>query len=169
MSLPFLIAIDGPAASGKGTLARRLADYYHLNLLDTGLTYRAVAHALIVHGLPLDNVSAAEMAARQVDLLGLDREVLSAHAVADAASRVAVYPSVRRILVEKQREFATEPLIPPPLITGRDLIALGLPPGPSFSDILEAVQSRQLEGTLRSREEALAYVQTELFPPAPQG
>lgn len=70
-------------------------------------------------------------------------------------------------LLEKRREFASEPLIPPPLITGRDLIALGLPPGPSFSDILEAVQSRQLEGTLGSREEALEYVRTELQPPGP--
>jgi len=64
--LAFTIAIDGPAAAGKGTLARRLADYYHLNLLDTGLTYRAVAHALLVHGLPVDNVSAGEMAALRI-------------------------------------------------------------------------------------------------------
>ena len=103
---PLTIAIDGPAASGKGTLARRLADYYHLPHLDTGLTYRAVGHALLIHGLPLDNVSAAETAARQVDLGKLDREVLSAHEVGDAASKVAVFPSVRRILVEKQRAFA---------------------------------------------------------------
>lgn len=113
------IAIDGPAASGKGTLARRLADYYHLNLLDTGLTYRAVAYALLTHGLPLDNVAAAETAARQVDLSGLDREVLSAHAVADAASKVAVFPGVRRILVEKQRNFAKTP--PGAVLDGRDI------------------------------------------------
>ena len=92
MTRSILIAIDGPAASGKGTLARRLADYFHLPHLDTGLTYRAVAHALISHGLPLDNVSAAETAARQVDLARLDKHALSAHAVGDAASRVAVIP-----------------------------------------------------------------------------
>jgi len=109
MTAPLTIAIDGPAASGKGTLARRLADYYHLPHLDTGLTYRAVGHALITHGLPLDNVSAAETAARQVDLGNLDREALSAHEVADAASRVAVYPTVRKILVDKQRAFAARP------------------------------------------------------------
>jgi cytidylate kinase len=103
------IAIDGPAASGKGTLARRLADYYHLPHLDTGLTYRAVGRALISHGLPLDNVSAAETAARQVDLAHLDREALSAHEVGEAASRVAVFPSVRKILVDKQRAFAARP------------------------------------------------------------
>ena len=104
-----LIAIDGPAASGKGTLARRLADYFHLPHLDTGLTYRAVAHALLSHGLPLDNASAAETAARQVDLTRLDKHALSAHAVGDAASRVAVIPEVRKILVDKQREFARQP------------------------------------------------------------
>ncbi len=61
----------------------------------------------------------------------------------------------------KRAEFASEPLIPPPLITGRDLIALGLPPSPRFTEILEAVQSRQLEGTLTTREDALAWVKSE--------
>ncbi len=63
----------------------------------------------------------------------------------------------------KRTEFASEPLIPPPLITGRDLIALGLPPSPRFSEILEAVQSAQLEGQFHTREGALAYVQKELL------
>lgn len=113
------IAIDGPAGAGKGTLARRLADHYRLNLLDTGLTYRAVAHRLLELGLPLDNVSAAETAACQIELAALDRAVLSAHAVGEAASRVAVIPGVRRILVEKQREFAKAP--PGAVLDGRDI------------------------------------------------
>ena len=100
------IAIDGPAASGKGALARRLADYYHLAYLDTGLTYRAVAHRLLEEGGSLEDEAAAVDAARRIDLGNLNRGVLSAHAVADAASRVAVFPEVRRVLVEKQREFA---------------------------------------------------------------
>jgi poly(A) polymerase len=64
-------------------------------------------------------------------------------------------------LVRKQEEFANEPIIPPPLVRGDDLIALGLKPGPLFGQILEAVETRQLEGTLRDREEALAWVKAE--------
>lgn len=103
------IAIDGPAGAGKGTLARRLADYYHLPHLDTGLTYRAVAQMLLSKGWPLGDEPHAVEAARLIDLGNLDRSVLSAHAVGEAASKVAVIPEVRRILVEKERAFAAQP------------------------------------------------------------
>ncbi len=65
----------------------------------------------------------------------------------------------------KQEEFANEPLIPPPLITGKDLIALGLKPGPRFKEILDAVEVRQLEGTLKDREAALAWLKSDLALP----
>lgn len=114
-----IIAIDGPAASGKGTLARRLADYFHLPHLDTGLTYRAVAHMLLTKGWPLGDEAHAVEAAKLVDLGNLDREALSAHEVADAASRVAVISDVRKILVGKQRAFAAKPS--GAVLDGRDI------------------------------------------------
>jgi poly(A) polymerase len=67
-------------------------------------------------------------------------------------------------LKRRREEFANEPLVPPPLITGYDLIGLGWKPGPKFKTVLEAVQNRQLEGTLRTREEALAWVLEEYSP-----
>lgn len=117
--MTIIIAIDGPAASGKGTLARRLADYYHLPHLDTGLTYRAVAQRMLSEGWPLDDDGHAIRAAGLVDLGNLDREALSAHAVADAASRVAVISEVRKILVDKQRAFAAQPA--GAVLDGRDI------------------------------------------------
>lgn len=106
MTKPLIIAIDGPAASGKGTLARRIAAHFGLPHLDTGLTYRAVGHALIQANLPLDREELAEIVAANLDLATLDREVLSVHEVGEAASKIAVMSKVREILVEQQRKFA---------------------------------------------------------------
>ena len=102
-----MIAIDGPAASGKGTLARRLAAHYGLPHLDTGLTYRGVAHALLQKDLPLDDETIAEKAARELDLSSLQMSVLSAHEIGEAASKIAVMSGVRKILVQAQRDFAS--------------------------------------------------------------
>lgn len=106
MTNPFIIAIDGPAASGKGTLARRLAEHYGLPHLDTGLTYRAVGHALMQVGLPLDDEELAAEVAANLDLGRLDKTVLSSHEIGEAASKVAVMSKVRAVLVEAQRKFA---------------------------------------------------------------
>ena len=64
-------------------------------------------------------------------------------------------------LLQKREEFSREPIIPPPLVRGNDLLALGLKPGPRIGEILEAVETRQLEGELRSRDEALEWVKKE--------
>ncbi len=109
MSSSIVIAIDGPAASGKGTLSRKLAGHFGLPHLDTGLTYRAVAHLLITQSKPLDDEDLAVEAAREVDLGSLDKDILSAHEIGDAASRVAAMPRVRQTLVEQQRQFAAKP------------------------------------------------------------
>lgn len=115
----FIIAIDGPAASGKGTLGRRLSLELGLPHLDTGLTYRAVAHELLISDQPLDDESIAVEAALRVDLAKLDRATLSDHTVGNAASKVAAMPAVRRTLVELQRDFAASP--PGAVMDGRDI------------------------------------------------
>ncbi|MCA1438697.1 (d)CMP kinase [Ensifer sp. IC4062] len=113
------IAIDGPAAAGKGTLSRRIAEEYGFPHLDTGLTYRATAKALLDARLPLDDEAVAEKIAREVELSGLDRSVLSAHAIGEAASKIAVMPAVRRALVEAQRDFSRKE--PGTVLDGRDI------------------------------------------------
>lgn len=115
----FVIAIDGPAASGKGTLARKIAQHYGFPHLDTGLTYRAVAKSLLDQGLPLDDERVAAKVAAEINLASLDRTVLAVHEVGEAASRVAVMPSVRRNLVEAQRQFAA--IKPGSVLDGRDI------------------------------------------------
>lgn len=114
-----VIAVDGPAAAGKGTLSRRLAEHYGLNHLDTGLTYRATAKTLLDRDLPLDDEDLAAETARGLDLSNLDRSVLSAHEIGEAASKVAVMPKVRRALVEAQRAFAAA--APGAVLDGRDI------------------------------------------------
>ncbi|MXN44576.1 (d)CMP kinase [Shinella kummerowiae] len=126
--MTFTIAIDGPAAAGKGTLSRLIAEDYGFHHLDTGLTYRATAKALLDRGLPLDDETIAADVARNLDLGGLDRSVLSAHAIGEAASRIAVMPSVRRALVEAQRSFAGRE--PGTVLDGRDIGTVVCPDAP---------------------------------------
>ncbi len=104
-----IVAIDGPAASGKGTLARRLAAYLNLPHLDTGLLYRATARTLIEHGQNLSDVRAAVAAARGLSLTDFDPKVLRGRDMGEAASIVAAIPEVRQALVDMQRSFATRP------------------------------------------------------------
>ncbi len=101
-----VIAIDGPAASGKGTLARRLAERFGLPHLDTGLLYRATACTLLDEGLPLDDVEAATAAARGLSLIDFDEERLRSREMGEAASVVAALPPVRAALIDLQRRFA---------------------------------------------------------------
>jgi cytidylate kinase len=123
-----IIAIDGPAAAGKGTLSRRIAQEYGFHHLDTGLTYRATAKALIDAGLPLDDEALAEGVAREIELADLDREILSAHAIGEAASKIAVMPLVRRALVEAQRAFSVR--APGTVLDGRDIGTVVCPDAP---------------------------------------
>jgi CMP/dCMP kinase len=114
-----IIAIDGPAASGKGTLAKRIAAHLGLAHLDSGLLYRGVASRLIEEDTPLDDEAAAARAASALDLEGLDEAKLRGAGMGEAASRVAAYPAVRAALVELQRAFADQP--GGAVIDGRDI------------------------------------------------
>ena len=114
-----VFAVDGPAASGKGTLSRQLAAYFAVPHLDTGLTYRAVGYHLLENGVPLDDEDLARTAAGQIDLGALDRKLLSQHHIGEAASRVAVMPSVRVALVDAQRAFAAK--ADGAILDGRDI------------------------------------------------
>ena len=114
-----IIAVDGPAASGKGTLGKRLAAHYGLRHLDTGLLYRAVAKAVRDAGHALDDVPHAVAAARALDPAQFDEQALKAHAVGEAASVVSAIPQVRDALFALQRNFAATP--PGAVLDGRDI------------------------------------------------
>ncbi|MDR3462448.1 MAG: (d)CMP kinase [Beijerinckiaceae bacterium] len=114
-----IIAIDGPAASGKGTIARRLAEAFGLPHLDTGLLYRATARAMLDHGAAITNVDAAISAARGLGLTDFDEARLRGKDMGEAASIVAAMPPVRAALLEAQRSFAALPS--GAVLDGRDI------------------------------------------------
>ena len=120
---PFVIAIDGPAASGKGTLARRLAEHFGFAHLDTGVLYRATAFLVLEQaGDPSDPVT-AENAVGLVHPRLLSDPRLRGEAVSAAASVVAAIPGVRRALLDLQRNFAAHPPKPArgAILDGRDI------------------------------------------------
>jgi len=114
-----IIAIDGPAAAGKGTIALKLAKHYGLNHLDTGLLYRAIGRLMTEQGLDLDNAAEAGAVARRLTPKDLDHPELRGREAGELASRVAVHPEVRAALVEFQRDFART--APGAVLDGRDI------------------------------------------------
>jgi cytidylate kinase len=114
-----IIALDGPAASGKGTLGKRLAAHYKLRHLDTGLLYRAVAKALLDAGHSPNNQARAVAAADALDPAAFDEIALKGHAVGEAASLVSAIPDVRAALLAFQRNFAAR--APGAVLDGRDI------------------------------------------------
>lgn len=114
-----IIAIDGPAASGKGTLAKRLAAHFGLPHLDTGMLYRGVARVMLDRGLPLDDPDAAAAAALSFEPHLVDEERLRGPEMGEAASVVAAQPRVRAALLSLQKAFAARP--GGAVIDGRDI------------------------------------------------
>jgi len=114
-----IIAIDGPAASGKGTISKKLAAHYGLRHLDTGLLYRAVGKSVLDAGKRSDDENAALAAALTLDPTRFDEAALKAAVVGEAASIVSAMPQVRAALLALQRDFAAKP--PGAVLDGRDI------------------------------------------------
>lgn len=123
-----IIAIDGPAASGKGTLGRRLAEHYGFRHLDTGLLYRAVAKATLDAGGKAEDREAAINAARNFDTRWLANPDLTKDEIGNAASIVSAVPEVREALLAFQRDFARKP--PGAVLDGRDIGTVIAPDAP---------------------------------------
>jgi len=157
---PFVVAIDGPAASGKGTLARRLAERFGFAHLDTGTLYRATA-ALVLEqaGDPADPVM-AEMAARRVNMALLSDPQLRGDEIAGAASVVAAIPAVRWVLLALQRDFAANP--PPPargaILDGRDIGTVVCPEANVKVFITASVETRACRRVKELREQGAAAI-----------
>ena len=160
-----IIAVDGPAASGKGTIAAALARHFDLPHLDTGLLYRAVGRAVKAWIDDPDIEAIATEAANALDAAAIDPEYLLAAEVGVLASRIAVYPGVRRALFVFQRDFATQRR--GAVLDGRDIGTVIAPEAEAKLFILANARvraerrARQLEARGQSvdREKLLAEIE----------
>lgn len=123
--MSIVVAIDGPAASGKGTLASRMAKELGFHHLDTGLLYRATAFRLLTDNTSLDDPESAGKAAASLSAEDLAEPSLSDHAIGEAASKIAVYQQVRQALFEYQTNFANQE--PGAVLDGRDIASVICP------------------------------------------
>jgi cytidylate kinase len=152
-----IIAIDGPAASGKGTLAKRLARHFGFGCLDTGLLYRAVGRDVARMGFRLEDTWAAVAAARGLDPAELEDEALRGTAAGDAASFVARIPEVRAALLAYQRSFAATP--PGAVLDGRDIGTVVCPDAPVkiFVTATPEIRARRRFAEFEARGLGIAY------------
>ena len=152
-SFNLVIAVDGPAASGKGTIAKAVARHYGLPHMDTGALYRAVGLAVLRRGGDPADADAAEAAARALDLSLLEDRALRDAATSEAASAVAVHPAVRHALFDLQRSFAAQP--GGAVLDGRDIGTVIAPAATAklFVTASDAVRSTRRQAELASRGE----------------
>jgi cytidylate kinase len=153
-----IIAVDGPAASGKGTIAARLAKAYGLPHLDTGLLYRAVGLGVLDAGGSLDDAAAAEAMAWALKAGNLDdTDRLTSGDAGEAASRTAGYPGVRAALLEFQRTFAAQP--GGAVLDGRDIGTVIAPNATAklFVTATPEVRAQRRWKQLTGRGDAIAY------------
>ncbi len=142
-----IIAVDGPAASGKGTIAKALAEHYGLPMLDTGLLYRAVGLTLLRAGQDPADEAAAEAACGFSDDIMRDPAIRS-EAVGQAASQASAHPAVRAALLKRQRDFAGQP--GGAVLDGRDI---GTVIAPDAKAKLFVTASAQARAHRRAKEE----------------
>ncbi|MDT8279828.1 MAG: (d)CMP kinase [Erythrobacter sp.] len=158
-----IIAVDGPTASGKGTIAKALADHFGLPHLDTGLLYRAVGRQVALNGGDPDNPADALAACAFSDAL-LDDDTLRSEEVGGLASRVSVHPAVRQALYERQRAFATQP--GGAVLDGRDIGTVIAPDADVklfvTASVAERARRRWLELQGRGIDAALAAVERDI-------
>ena len=136
----FVIAVDGVAASGKGTIAQGLAREYGLPYLDTGLLYRAVGMAVLRQGGDLEDEGVAAACARGLDLSRLDDPALRTLEAGLAASRVGPHPQVRAALRQAQRAFAAQK--PGAVLDGRDIGTVIVPDAPAKLYVTASLEVR---------------------------
>jgi CMP/dCMP kinase len=160
-----IIAIDGPAASGKGTLGKRLAAHYHFRHLDTGVTYRAVAKALLDAGADPADEARAVAAALELDPEKFGHPALKTRPIGEAASVVSVFPKVREALLTFQRQFAAEP--PGAVLDGRDIGTVICPNADVkifvVADPVVRARRRTLEARARGEEADEAVVLADIL------
>jgi len=158
-----IIAVDGPTASGKGTIAKALAAHFGLPHLDTGLLYRAVGRQAALNGGDPDDPADALAACAFSDTL-LDDDVLRSEEVGGLASRVSVHPAVRQALYERQRAFATQP--GGAVLDGRDIGTVIAPDADVklfvTASVAERARRRWLELQGRGIDAALAAVERDI-------
>ncbi len=158
-----IIAVDGPTASGKGTIAKALAAHFGLPHLDTGLLYRAVGRQVELNGGDPDKAEDALAACDFADAL-LDDETLRSEAVGGFASRVSVHPAVRRALFDRQRAFALQP--GGAVLDGRDIGTVIAPEAQVklfvTASTAERARRRWLEMKGRGLDTALAAIEQDI-------
>jgi cytidylate kinase len=153
----FVIAVDGPAASGKGTIANKLGALYGLPVLDTGLLYRAVGVLTERAGRDLDDDAAAAAVARALRAEQLEDPAFRTRGAGEAASRVAVHTAVRDALLDFQRAFATRP--GGAVIDGRDIGTVIAPEAPAklFVTATPEVRAERRWKQLKGQGEDVAF------------
>jgi cytidylate kinase len=156
-----IIAIDGPAASGKGTLGKRLAAHYGLRHLDTGLLYRAVAKAVLDAGARPDDPVRAAASARTLDPTTFDEAALKGQQIGEAASLVSAIDEVRSALREFQQQFAATP--PGAVLDGRDIGTVICPDADVKIFVTATPEVRAQRRTLEFRRAGLAVDQPEIL------